>query len=82
MKAGVGFQLKLGILCGFMHKNPIRKSWQQNQKISATEQFAALSAMKEDSFVEITQRFQPISLLWFFLLFLAGSAFLWLERKI
>jgi len=65
-----------------MHKNPIRKSWQQNQKISATEQFAALSAMKEDSFVEITQRFQPISLLWFFLLFLAGSAFLWLERKI
>ena len=58
------------------------KSWQQNQKISATEQFAALSAMKEDSFVEITQRFQAISLLWFFLLFLAGSAFLWLERKI
>ena len=57
------------------------KSWQQNQKISATEQFAALSAMKEDSFAEITPQFQPISLLWFFLLFLAGNAFLWLERK-
>lgn len=57
------------------------KSWQQNKKISATEQFAALSAMKEDSFAEITPRLQPISLLWFFLLFLAGNAFLWLERK-
>ena len=58
------------------------KSWQQNQKIAATEQFAALSAMKEDSGAAISQRFQPIPLLWFFLLFLAGSAFLWLERKI
>jgi len=58
------------------------RSWQQNQKIVDTEQFAALSAMKEESVAETTQRFQPISLLWFFLLFLASSTFLWLERKI
>lgn len=59
------------------------QTWQAAQKINATQQHAAryanLPAQKRET---IISRAKPISMVWFFVLFLLSSVYLWMERKI
>lgn len=58
-------------------------TWQAAQKIAATQQqavrYASLPAKERE---QITLRAKPISLVYFFVLFLLSSVYLWLERKL
>ncbi len=57
--------------------------WQAAQKIFATQQharhYANLPTKERET---IARRARPISMLWFFMIFLASCVFLWMERKL
>lgn len=58
------------------------QTWQAAQKINATQQHAAryanLPAQRREM---ISARARPIAMFWFFVIFLLGSGYLWVERK-
>lgn len=59
------------------------QTWQAAQKINATQQHAArytdLPAQRREP---IAARARPVSLFWFFIIFLICSSYLWIEKKI
>ncbi len=58
------------------------QAWQQAQKITATLQQAARSANTSSRrMLSFSPHAEPIRLIWFFLAFLIGAGYLWLERK-
>lgn len=67
----------------YVYEKHAWQTWQQAEKISATERFAWRQENREIPSEEFTQT-QPVAIpsLIFFLIFLGSCAYLWLERKL
>jgi hypothetical protein len=58
------------------------QTWQAEKKIEDTKQAAQNSLEFSDAKQAVVFRYEPISSVWFFLLFIAGCGFLWIEKKL
>ena len=67
----------------YVHEKTNWETWQAAQKIAATQQHAARYAVLPVKGREtIAARARPVSLFWFFIIFLICSSYLWIEEKI
>jgi hypothetical protein len=59
------------------------QTWQQAQKSATTRKHAALSvSVAHQPVASFPSTVEPIPLIWFFLAFLFGACYLWVERKL
>jgi hypothetical protein len=67
----------------YVHDKTNWPTWQAAQKVAATQQRAWQNANLKSKMESHTHsKVEPISLIWFFLLFLFSCAYLWVERKL